>query len=69
MLIQSLDLTDKEFQLFREIIYRETGINMSDKKRKLIVARLSKRLRALNLSSFTDYYRYLNESRMQIMRS
>jgi chemotaxis protein methyltransferase CheR len=62
LLIQSLDLTDKEFQLFREIIYRETGINMSDKKRKLIVARLSKRLRALNLSSFTDYYRYLNES-------
>lgn len=62
MLIQSLDLTDNEFQLFREIIYRETGINMSDKKRKLIVARLSKRLRALNLTSFTEYHRYLNES-------
>lgn len=32
MLAQSLDLSDKEFQLFREIIYRETGIHMSDKK-------------------------------------
>ncbi len=62
MFTQSLDLSDKEFQLFQEIIYRETGIHMSDKKRKLIVARLSKRLRALNLSTFTEYYEYLNES-------
>ncbi|HPW69950.1 MAG TPA: protein-glutamate O-methyltransferase [Deltaproteobacteria bacterium] len=62
MFNQSLDLSDKEFQLFQEIIYRETGIHMSDKKRKLIVARLSKRLRALNLSTFTEYYNYLNES-------
>ncbi len=62
MFTQSLDLSNKEFQLFQEIIYRETGIHMSDKKRKLIVARLSKRLRALNLNTFTEYYEYLNES-------
>lgn len=62
MFNQCLDLNDREFQLFQEIIYRETGIHMSDKKRKLIVARLSKRLRALNLSTFTEYYDYLNES-------
>lgn len=35
---------------------------MSDKKQKLIVARLSKRLRMLNLLNFTQYYEYLNES-------
>ena len=35
---------------------------MSDKKKKLIVARLSKRLRALNLQNFTEYYEYLNDS-------
>lgn len=62
MFTQGLDLSDKEFMLFQEIIYRETGIHMSDKKRKLIVARLSKRLRALNLSTFTEYYEYLHES-------
>jgi chemotaxis protein methyltransferase CheR len=59
---QGFDLTEKEFLLFKELIYRETGINMSDKKKKLIVARLSKRLRALRLTSFTEYYQYLNES-------
>jgi chemotaxis protein methyltransferase CheR len=56
------DLTEKEFLLFKELIYRETGISMSDKKKKLIVARLSKRLRALRLSSFTEYYQYICES-------
>lgn len=59
---QSFHITDKEFQLFRDIIFRETGISMSDKKRNLIVARLSKRLRVLNLNSFSEYYQYLNES-------
>lgn len=62
MIDQGFDLTDREFLLFRELIYRETGINLSDKKKKLIVARLSKRLRALGLESFTGYYQYLKES-------
>ena len=62
MIAQSFDLSKKEFQLFQEIIHRETGIHMSDKKKKLIVARLSKRLRALNLQNFTQYYEYLNDS-------
>jgi chemotaxis protein methyltransferase CheR len=56
------DITDKEFKLFQEIIYRHTGIHMSDKKRNLIVARLSKRLRALKLTNFSDYYEYLTEN-------
>jgi chemotaxis protein methyltransferase CheR len=53
------DITDKEFKLFQEIIYRQTGIHMSEKKRNLIVARLSKRLRALHLQNFSEYYQYL----------
>jgi len=35
---------------------------MSDKKKKLIVARLSKRLRVLDLKNFTEYYEYLKDS-------
>ncbi len=59
---QSFSISGKEFQLFREIIYRETGIHISEKKRNLVVARLSKRLRALNLQTFSEYYEYLNNS-------
>ncbi len=59
MLAQSFDLTEREFDLFREIIHRETGIALSEKKKRLLVARLSKRLRALNLESFSAYHDYL----------
>ena len=59
---QSFQITEKEFQLFKDIIYRSTGIHMSEKKRNLVVARLSKRLRALNLNTFSQYYEYLNSS-------
>lgn len=63
MLAQSYEITDKEFDLFRGMIYRETGIDLSERKKRLVIARLSKRLRALNLESFTDYYNYLQEDR------
>ncbi len=63
MLAQSYDITDKEFELFRNMIYRETGIDLSERKKRLVIARLSKRLRALELNSFTDYYNYLQEGR------
>jgi chemotaxis protein methyltransferase CheR len=62
LLAQSFDLTDEEFQMFKELIQHETGIFMSTQKKKLVVARLSKRLRALNLNTFTDYYKYIVEN-------
>jgi len=59
VLPSSFDLSEQEFILFKELIRRETGIHLSETKRKLIVARLSKRLRMLNLDNFTQYYTYL----------
>ncbi len=49
-------LSPKEFQLFQELIHRETGIFLSDAKKPLLVARLSRRLRALGLETFGAYY-------------
>lgn len=63
MIASSFDLTDKEFRLFKEMIYQETGIHLSDQKKRLLVARLSRRLRALELKTFTDYYQYLCDSK------
>lgn len=59
---QSYSISEKEFKLFRDIIYHHTGIQITEKKTNLVVARLSKRLRALNLQSFSEYYDYLNTS-------
>jgi len=55
-------LTDKDYQFIRELIYRETRINLGDGKRELVSARLGKRLRAHSLASYTDYRRMLEAS-------
>ena len=48
-------LTDRDFRGFREIIYRESGIHISEHKRELLTARLSRRVRSLGIARFADY--------------
>lgn len=50
-------LSDAEFRLFQSLIYRETGIFLTDEKLELLGARITRRLRALGLRSFGVYYR------------
>ncbi len=49
-------ITDKEFEKFRTLVYEESGINLNDGKKPLVISRLSKRLRALRLDTFQAYY-------------
>ncbi|MBN2370745.1 MAG: protein-glutamate O-methyltransferase CheR [Vicinamibacteria bacterium] len=50
-------LTKSEFALLQAEIYRQSGICLPNGKKALLAGRLRKRLRALNLRSFGDYYR------------
>ncbi|HTN77459.1 MAG TPA: protein-glutamate O-methyltransferase CheR [Pirellulaceae bacterium] len=52
-------ITDDEFDAFRRLIYDIAGIHLHEGKRTLVTARLSKRLRALNMPTFLDYYDHL----------
>ena len=55
-------ISDKEFKLFSTLVYKESGIRLSENKKTLLISRLSKRLRALGLDSFRDYYeQYLKD--------
>jgi chemotaxis protein methyltransferase CheR len=49
-------ISSKDFQRFQTLIYRESGISLSDAKAGLLTGRLSKRLRALGLNSFSEYH-------------
>lgn len=51
------DLALEEFQLFQALVLRESGIHLGAKNRAMLVSRLWKRLRALELNSFASYYR------------
>lgn len=50
------EIEDAVFAQFRELIYREAGIALTDAKKMLLVARLAGRLRELGLTSFESYY-------------
>ncbi len=52
-------LTDKEFNLIRELVYRQAGIFLTPVKKALVTARLAPRLRALALDSFGAYYKHV----------
>jgi chemotaxis protein methyltransferase CheR len=52
-------IADREFQIVREVVYKETGIKLTDSKRALVEARLGKRLRVHGMSSYGDYVHLL----------
>lgn len=53
-------LTDKEFEQFQSFIYQQVGIKLDTPKKTLLVSRLTKRLRELELTSFQEYYNYVS---------
>ena len=56
LIVTILPITQQEFKLFQELIYRKAGIYLAPSKKGLIEARLARRLRELGLSSFGAYY-------------
>jgi chemotaxis protein methyltransferase CheR len=52
-------ISDKEFRAFRELIFAEAGISLSDAKRVLVCSRLSRRLRHYGFETFSQYYDHL----------
>ncbi|PTL83515.1 chemotaxis protein CheR [Vitiosangium sp. GDMCC 1.1324] len=54
-----LPLTEREFILFQALVEREAGIHLGPSKQALLVGRLSRRVRALGLTSFGAYYRFV----------
>ncbi|HET7824574.1 MAG TPA: protein-glutamate O-methyltransferase CheR, partial [Anaeromyxobacter sp.] len=49
-------VSDALFARFQGLVHREAGIWLSTAKKALLVGRLSKRLRALGLRSFREYW-------------
>jgi chemotaxis protein methyltransferase CheR len=51
------EISDHEFALFQSLIRRQAGIHLADTKKPMLVCRLMRRLSALKLTSFDEYYR------------
>ena len=54
-------ITDTEFNTLREWLYSHAGISLTPTKRPLVTSRLARRLRELELGTYTQYLRALAE--------
>lgn len=54
-------IKDRDYELLSRLIYDVVGINIGQSKRELLRARTSKRLRALGITTFREYYKYVTE--------
>ena len=55
-------LTDSELHKFTTLIYDECGISLSATKKSMLSSRLGRRLRALDIPTFKEYYDFLIET-------
>ncbi|MBU2480015.1 MAG: chemotaxis protein CheR, partial [Proteobacteria bacterium] len=55
MVTTEVKITDKQFKQLSDIVYKETGIVLDEKKYNLLVARLSKRMRKTKTKTVSDY--------------
>ncbi len=58
-----LPLTSREFEWIRQLAYEKFGLSLRDGKETLVSARLGKKIRELNFSSFQEYQRHVVEDR------
>ncbi len=54
--------SDKEFQLFQQLILDKLGISLPVQKKALLSNRLWKRLQACHVNSFGEYYRFIQST-------
>lgn len=55
--------TDDDFETIRKVLYKHTGISLNVGKMDLVYGRLSRRLRALRVSNFSDYLGLIDSPR------
>jgi len=60
--LPSLAISDRDFDQMRSIVYQRAGISLSDMKKALVVSRLGRHLKDLNITSFQEYLQYLERT-------
>jgi chemotaxis protein methyltransferase CheR len=58
---ETKDLTGEEYELIRKLVYAKSGINLGESKHQLVRARLGKRVRQGNFTSFREYYEHVED--------
>ena len=59
-------LTDTEFELYRKLIYNESGITFTPTNRSILESRLKERLREKGLNSVRDYFAVISKDQGEL---
>jgi chemotaxis protein methyltransferase CheR len=60
--LREFHFTAQDFQRVRKMIYDHAGISLNDSKQELVYSRLSRRLRATGIGSFSEYLKLLEQN-------
>ncbi|TDT68639.1 chemotaxis protein methyltransferase CheR [Hypnocyclicus thermotrophus] len=63
-MIIKIEMNDKEFELFRDYIYERSGIHYTINKKTILQNRVRRRLRDLELDSYTKYFNIIKNKSM-----
>lgn len=58
-----VDLTDKDFDNFRKLIYHKSGISLNDTKKELLRTRLRSRLVREGYKSYSQYFEFIKKDK------
>ncbi len=64
---REFEFTDRDFEKLKTIVSEHTGIVLNDAKRNMVYGRLARRLRALNISSFSVYIASLENDEKELV--
>lgn len=57
--MNTMRLTDEEFNLISRLVYEKFGINLTEQKRALIIGRLQRVLHSEGFANFKEYYNHV----------
>ena len=61
--VKEFNFTAQDFERVRALIHKKAGIALADTKQEMVYSRLARRLRAIGISSFTQYLNDLESGR------
>jgi len=59
--VRDFDFTDRDFDKVRNLVKSHTGISLSDAKKDMVYSRLTRRLRKLGITRFSDYCKLVED--------
>ena len=60
-LLQSIPMRECEYRSIAQFIYEKSGIHLGDNKQELVKTRLAKRLRALGMKTYAEYFQFVSD--------